>query len=158
VSERNGFSHRAIAIQSTPIATLTESFPTHWINELGSNVSFQLNYGMITGVYQTAVVSKPEKNDVPLKTNLFGTYQEVPNGLLITFNVQWKFTDKMTRYVGSTSKSLTKEVKHSTTTWIGRWYATYPSELDTTWILQSDKPVAESWSSVTINKDKFRST
>lgn len=115
-----------------------------WTNELRSTVTFILNDGFITGTYQTAVVSNPEKNEVPLERPLSGTYQVIPNGLLLTFAVNWVFETKDT-----------KEKKYSITTWIGQYYTSHPNYLNTTWLLQSDVDRKDSWSACRINKDFF---
>ena len=129
-------------IQNVPRNVKDSILDGNWKNTLGSNVTFKAVDGMITGHYQTAVVSG-EKSDLPPVTPLFGTYQATADGLLVTFNVQWVFSDKL----GNT--------KQSATTWIGKLYFSTPTVFDTTWLLLSDKEAPQAWSSVTTNKDTF---
>jgi len=124
---------------------IAESTPIdgEWINELGSNVTFKLSNGFITGRYKTVVVSNSDKNNVPPETPLYGSYTVVDDGILLTFNVQWKFTDN------------DGTVKYSTTAWIGKYFTSDKIFFDTTWLLQSNNKKEESWAGIRTNKDRF---
>lgn len=114
-----------------------------WTNELGSNVTFRLTNGHITGTYQTAVVSDQKKNQIPDPTPLYGTYQLTEDGILLTFAVQWKFQNKEGQTV------------QSETTWIGKFYREDRFVFDTTWLLVGNAKKADSWGNVQVNRDSF---
>jgi len=112
-----------------------------WENQLGSNVTLATNPdGSLTGTYMTAVSSK--KSSLP-PTPISGTWRKTPDGVLFGFSAQWKFEKD-------------GKDKYSTTSWSGMGKDTDSEKLTTTWILTSNVPEGEEWSSVMTNKDYFR--
>lgn len=98
-----------------------------WTNELNSTLTLKLIDNLITGTYQTAVVSNPERNTLPPTSKVHGSFQQTDDGVLLTFNVQWRYT------------SEDGQLKQS----------------QTTWILASNAPKDRKWSANTLNKDVF---
>jgi len=121
-----------------------------WRNQLGSNVTLLMTvpdsegFGRLSGVYETAVVSKQEENERPPSTPLFGTYRRLADGVLLSFIVQWRFKN-----------AKSGELTHSTTSWTGKYFNETPLQFETTWQLLSDTSQAQLWSSVRTNKDVF---
>lgn len=128
---------KASSRMSTPI-------DGNWRNELGSNVTFKLDKGLITGTYQTAVVSNSKKNEVPPPSQLYGSYRIVEDGILLTFAVQWEFKDK-----------TTDELKYSTTSWIGKFYLEDKNTFVTSWTLLGNNAKKDGWSNYNMNQDRF---
>jgi len=115
----------------------------NWTNTLGSKVTLVAQSGLLQGEYQTAVVSNVEQNELPDTTPLSGTYQVTDDGLLITFNVQWRFKDREGK------------LKQSTTTWAGKLYHKKPDSFSATWLLVSDASLADGWGNTRVNVDTF---
>jgi hypothetical protein len=132
-----------ILVMMHQVPSVVGSLNGDWVNELGSNVTLKLADGFVTGTYRTSVVSNPNRNELPPSTPLFGTYQETSDGILLTFNVQWKYNNKE------------NVIQHSATTWIGKYYSSEPNKFCTTWILLSDNEKFREWSNFHINKDVF---
>jgi hypothetical protein len=119
----------------------------NWTNELGSQVTLEPDeYGFLNGVYRTAVVSNEDRQkELPPPTALYGTYRETGDGLLVTFNVQWRFEDS----------EAPGEHKSSVATWAGKLFFERRDQFLTTWLLVGDAPQAKLWQNVLINQDTF---
>ena len=126
------------------VSATSDYITGNWTNQLGSNVTFKCSDGIITGTYNTAVVSNKNKNEIPPPTPLYGTYQNVLDGILLTFAVQWKFQN-----------FKTGEYVYSTTTWNGKFYLSDLNNFKTLWILRSNTNKLEEWSGFMVNQDIF---
>ena len=118
-----------------------------WINQLQSHLTLQAtSNGTISGLYQTAVVGDPEKNTLPPPSPISGTFQATADGLLIAFNVQWKFADK----------TQPGQTRQSVTSWSGKLFYKKPNKWVGTWILVKDGKSDALWENVLTNQDRFK--
>src|SRR5579863_1802441 len=95
----------------TLVSAECEDIWGNYTNQLGSSVVFDFQEGTVVGCYQTAVTNGLHYCDPDQKCSiLLGTYQNVKDGCLLSFIVQWEMCD------------INNNTVSSTTSWIGKFY------------------------------------
>jgi len=96
----------------------------------------------LRGEYQTAVVSETDENNVPPPSQIYGTFRDTHDGVLVAFNVQRRFTSRL-------------RVDDSVASWSGKLFRSSPAQFGTTWILVKNNEHEDVWSNVVTNRDVF---
>jgi plastocyanin len=108
-----------------------------WYNELGSEMTLNVNGMEVTGTYQTAV------GEAQGIYQLYGAADSEPPGSnqAVGFVVAWENDS------GSS---------HSVTAWSGQWQIIDGEETITTmWLLTAERHPAQDWASTLVGKDVF---
>jgi len=121
-----------------------EMLTGNWTNQLGSRIKIEASDGFINGNYYAAVMTPESVRVLPPPTPLYGTFQASDDGILLTFNVQWRFDE-----------SETEEYTYSVCSWCGKFFYKKPYEFHTTWLLVGNARLPDVWKNVLTNQDVF---
>lgn len=124
-----------------------ECLTGRWRNHLGSIVVLKAEGGLLKGTYTTAVsqmhLHHHHHHHNPDAHSIHGTYQATLDGVLLSFSVQWCYTQ-------GNGQSC-----RSSACWNGKLFYSCLHTFETTWLLVSDLESRDAWRNTLTNRDSF---